>query len=175
MMMSGRCAPHFLFETSKRKCAAPGGKEKMSRRVGLRRRRPPAAGGGRLAVPCGSQRRKRAALGETSSPGRYRDTPLPLSPLPLTLPRRSRQRLAKRKARKEKLVECILAPRRCRHHPPRDSSHDLAEDDSVPEGKPKSALVPIRRPPSAQRRECAGVRQKRPFLLGRALPSHPHG
>ena len=25
----GRCAPHFLFETSKRKCAAPGGKEKM--------------------------------------------------------------------------------------------------------------------------------------------------
>ena len=23
------CAPHFLFETSKRKCAAPGGKENM--------------------------------------------------------------------------------------------------------------------------------------------------
>ena len=123
-----------------------------------------------MAVPCGSQRRKRAALGETSSPGRYRDTPLPLSPLPLTLPRRTRQRLAKRKARKEKLVECILAPRRCRHHPPRDSSHDLVEDDSVPEGKPKSALAPIRRPPSAQRRECAGVRQKRPFLLDRARP-----
>ena len=145
-------------------------KRKHVRRVGLRRRSPPAAGGGRLAVPCGSQRRKRAALGETSSPGRYRDTPLPLSPLPLTLPRRTRQRLAKRKARKEKLVECILAPRRCRHHPPRDSSHDLAEDDSVPEGKPKSALAPIRRPPSAQRRECAGVRQKRPFLLDRARP-----
>ena len=29
MMMSGRCAPHFLFETSKRKCAAPGGQENM--------------------------------------------------------------------------------------------------------------------------------------------------
>ena len=29
MLMAGRCAPHFLFETSKRKCAAPGGKEKM--------------------------------------------------------------------------------------------------------------------------------------------------
>ena len=29
MGMAGRCAPHFLFETSKRKCAAPGGKEKM--------------------------------------------------------------------------------------------------------------------------------------------------
>ena len=145
-------------------------KRKNVRRVGLRQRRPPAAGGGRLAVPCGSQGRKRATLGETTSPGRYRDTPLPLSPLPLTLPRRTRQRLAKRKARKEKLVECILAPRRCRHHPPRDSSHDLAEDDSVPEGKPKSALAPIRRPPSAQRRECAGVRQKRPFLLDRARP-----
>ena len=103
-------------------------------------------------------------------PGEVQGYPLPLSPLPLTLPRRSRQRLAKRKAQKEKLVECILAPRRCRHHPPRDSSHDLAEDDSVPEGKPKSALAPIRRPPSAQRRECAGVRQKRPFLLDRARP-----
>ena len=63
------CAPHFLFETSKRKCAAPGGKEKMSRRVGLRRRRPPAAGGGRLAIPRGGQRRKRPALGEPFSPG----------------------------------------------------------------------------------------------------------
>ena len=79
-------------------------------------------------------------------PGEVQGYPLPLSPMPLTFPRRTRQRLAKRKARKEKLVECILAPRRCRHHPPRDSSHDLAEDDSVPEGKPKSALVPIRRP-----------------------------
>ena len=94
-------------------------------------------------------------------PGEVQGYPLPLSPLPLTLPRRSRQRLAKRKARKEKLVECILAPRRCRHHPPRDSSHDLAEDDSVPEGKPKSALdrkstrlnssheIPARMPSSA--------------------------
>ena len=27
------CAPHFLFETSKRKCAAPGGKEKMFERA----------------------------------------------------------------------------------------------------------------------------------------------
>ena len=45
-------------------------KRKNVRRVGLRRRRPPAAGGGWLAVPRGSQGRKRAALGETSSPGR---------------------------------------------------------------------------------------------------------
>ena len=29
MLMAGQMRPHFLFETSKRKCAAPGGKEKM--------------------------------------------------------------------------------------------------------------------------------------------------
>ena len=45
-------------------------KRKNVRRVGLRRRRPPAAGGRWLAVPCGGQGRKRAALGETSSPGK---------------------------------------------------------------------------------------------------------
>ena len=45
-------------------------KRKNVRRVGLRRRRPPAAGGGWLAVPRGSQGRKRAALGETFGPGR---------------------------------------------------------------------------------------------------------
>ena len=45
-------------------------KRKNVRRVGLRRRRPPAAGGGRLAIPCGSQGRKRPTLGETFGPGR---------------------------------------------------------------------------------------------------------
>ena len=53
-------------------------KRKNVRRVGLRRRRPPAAGGGWLAIPCGSQGRKRAALGETSSPGRSGIHPAPL-------------------------------------------------------------------------------------------------
>ena len=59
-------------------------KRKNVRRVGLRQRRPPAAGGGWLAVPCSSQGRKRPALGETSSPGKYRDT--------LSLPPRCRSR-----------------------------------------------------------------------------------
>ena len=45
-------------------------KRKNVRRVGLRQRRPPAAGGGRLAVPCGSQGRKRAVLGESFGPGK---------------------------------------------------------------------------------------------------------
>ena len=53
-------------------------KRKNVRRVGLRRRRPPAAGGGWLAVPCGGQGRKRAALGETSSPGKSGIHPAPL-------------------------------------------------------------------------------------------------
>ena len=60
--------------------------------------------------------------------------------------------------RKEKQRQCDNHPddlRTIRHG---TAVPEIAEDDSVPEGKPKSALVPIRRPPSAQRRECAGVR-----------------
>ena len=53
-------------------------KRKNVRRVGLRQRRPPAAGGGRLAVPRGSQGRKRAALGETFGPGKSGIHPAPL-------------------------------------------------------------------------------------------------
>ena len=78
MMMSGRCAPHFLFETSKRKCAAPGGKENMfggSVCAGADLL-PPA--GGWLTVLCGSQGRKRATLGETTSPGKSGIHPAPL-------------------------------------------------------------------------------------------------
>ncbi len=41
-----------------------------------------------------------------------------------------------------------------------------AEGPSVPEGKAKSEQAPIRRPPSAQRREGAGVRQKAVFSFG---------
>ena len=65
-------APPILFlEAPKRECAAPGGREKAHRRVGLRRRRPPAAGGGWLALPCRSQGRKRPTLGETFGPGKF--------------------------------------------------------------------------------------------------------
>ena len=35
----------------------------------------------------------------------------------------------------------------------------IAEDDSVPEGQPKSALAPIRRPPSRAEGHCTGARQ----------------
>ena len=136
-------------------------KRKNVRRVGLRQRRPPAAGGGWLAVPCGSQGRKRAVLGEPFSPGKFGIHPAPLFAAAgrwsMRAPAKSQrnslcecpgQRVAKRNARKEKLVKCVLATRRPGHHPPRDGSIDLAEDPSVPEGQPKSALAPIRRPPS---------------------------
>ena len=138
-------------------------KRKNVRRVGLRQRRPPAAGGGRLAVPRGGQRRKRAALGETFGPGRYRDTSC-------VSPRcRSRFREEQPAAAKREAEPIRQPPRRGRHYPPRDGSCKLAEDLSVPEGKPKSALAPIRRPPCA-RRATAPERAKRPFLLDRARP-----
>ena len=79
MMMAGQCTPHFLFETSKRKCAVHGGKEKMFRRVGPHACGPPASGDGRLAIPRGSQGRKRAALGESFSPGESQIHSAPLS------------------------------------------------------------------------------------------------
>ena len=158
-------------------------KRKNVRRVGLRRRRPPAAGGGWLAVPRGGQGRKRPALGEAFGPGKSGIHPASLFAAagrwsmraPAKRQRNSLcecpgQRVAKRNARKEEQIKCVLAPRRPPHHPPRDGSIDLAEGQSVPEGKAKSEQAPIRRPPSAQRREGAGVRQKRPFLLDRARP-----
>ena len=65
------------IETSKKMRRARW-KRKNVRRVGLRQRRPPAAGEGWLAVPRGSQRRKRPALGETSGPGKLG---IPFAPL----------------------------------------------------------------------------------------------
>ena len=49
-------------------------------------------------------------------PGEVQGYPLLLFPLPLTLPRRTRQRLAKRKARKEKLVKYDLATHRSQQY-----------------------------------------------------------
>ena len=158
-------------------------KRKNVRRVGLRRRRPPAAGGGWLALPCRSQGRKRPTLGETFGPGKFGIHPASLfaaagpvvngsfssGPMRASASTTAGERVAKRNARKEKLVKCVFAPRRGRHHPPRGGSTDFAEGPSVPEGKPKSALAPIRRPPCA-RRATAPERAKRPFLLDRARP-----
>ena len=177
-------------------------KRKNVRRVGLRPRRPPSAGGGRLAVPCGSQGRKRAVLGETFGPGKSGIHPAPLfaaagewsmkvaawvNATVSTTARAARSEAERaeggtsgtlvteilgapqRETVKEKLVKCVLAPRRGRHHPPRDGSIDLAEDPSVPEGQPKSTLAPIRRPPS-RGGPLHRSAPKRSFLLDRARP-----
>ena len=88
----------------------------------------------------------------------------PRPPAGTRSPRPPRQRVAKRNARKEKLVKCVLAPRRPPHHPPRDGSIDLAEDPSVPEGQAKSEQAPIRRPPSRAEGHCTGARLA-PFSL----------
>ena len=135
MGMAGPFHPPFSFCTAaKRERAVDGPREKTPRRVGLRRRRPPAAGGGWLAVPCRSQGRKRPALGETSGPGKSGIHPAPLFAAAgrllmkalargkATASASAGQRVAKRNARKEKLVKCVLAPRRGRHHPPRGGS-----------------------------------------------------
>ena len=70
----GGCAPHFLFETSKRKCAAPGGKEKMfGGSVCASADLLPPAGEGwlsRAAVRDGNA----PPLGKPPQPGAVRDT-----------------------------------------------------------------------------------------------------
>ena len=126
-------------------------KRKNVRRVGLRRRRPPAAGGGRLAVPRGGQGRKRAALGETSSPGQ---SGIPSATLPAAAHASSKN---SQRQRKEKQLNASTTPTQ-EHHPPRDGSIDLVEESSVPEGKPKLAQAPIRRPPSRAEGRCTGAR-----------------
>ena len=154
-------APPILFlEAPKRECAAPGGREKALRRVGLRQRRPPAAGGGRLAVPCGSQGRKRAVLGESFGPGKLGIHPASLfaaaggwsmkvaawvNATVSTTARAARSEAERAEREAGQMRSCT--PTRS-EPPPRDGSIDLAEDPSVPEGQAKSEQAPIRRPPS---------------------------
>ena len=58
-------------------------------------------------------------------------------------------------------------PRQGRHHPPRNGSCKFAEEHSVPEGRPKSAQAPIRRPPySAEARTCQSATTKAAFSFG---------
>ena len=164
-----QCTPHFSFGLAKRETGRARSKEK--KRFGGS-----VCAGADLLPPAGDGWRSLAAVRDgnarplgASRPGDVQGYPLRLFPLPLTLPRRTRQRLAERKARKEEQIKCDLAPRPTSHPPPRDGSHNLAEESSVPEGKPKSEQAPVRRPPSrgGQLHRSAS---KRPFLLDRARP-----
>ena len=160
MGMAGRCAPHFLFETSKRKCAAPGGKEKMfSGSVCASADLLPPAGEGWLSLAA-VRDGNALPLGKPLIWGSW-GYPQRLSPLPLTLLRRTASGSENRR------WSMRQPPRRGRHHPPRGGSADFAEEYSVPEGRPKSGQAPIRRPPCARRAtapECA----QRFFLFHRA-------
>ena len=129
-------------------------KKRTLRRVGLRQRRPPAAGGGRLALPCRSQGRKRAALGEIFGPGR---SGIPFAPLfaAAHVPARNSQR-----QRKEKQRPCVNHPDNLRTIRHGTAVTGIAEENSVPEGQAKSEQALIRRPPCA-RRATAPERVKR--------------
>ena len=153
-----QCTPHFSFGLAKRETGRARSKEK--KRFGGS-----VCAGADLLPPAGDGWRSLAAVRDgnarplgASRPGDVQGYPLRLFPLPLTLPRRTRQRLAERKARKEEQIKCDLAPRPTSHPPPRDGSHNLAEESSVPEGKPKSEQAPVRRPPSRAEGHCTGAR-----------------
>ena len=138
-------------------------KRKNVRRVGLRQRRPPAAGGGWLAVPCSSQGRKRPALGETSSPGKYRDT--------LSLPPRCRSR-----SREEQPAAAKREAARCDNHP--DEVGTIRHGTVVSSLQKTIACPKVRQNRSRHRyadpRAHGGPLHrsapKRPFLLDRARP-----
>ena len=156
-------------------------KRKNVRRVGLRQRRPPAAGGGRLAVPCGSQGRKRAVLGESFGPGKLGIHPASLfaaaggwsmkvaawvNATVSTTARAARSEAERAERGAVQMRPCT--PTRL-EPPPRDGSADFAEENSVPEGQPKSEQAPIRRPPSRAEGHCTGARLTL-FSLDRARP-----
>ena len=170
--------PPFLFwSCQKRNGPCTVQREKTLRRVGLRQRRPPAAGGGRLAVPCGSQGRKRAVLGESFGPGKLGIHPASLfaaaggwsmkvaawvNATVSTTARAARSEAERAERGAVQMRPCT--PTRL-EPPPRDGSADFAEENSVPEGQPKSEQAPIRRPPSRAEGHCTGARQA-PFSFG---------
>ena len=157
-------------------------KRKNVRRVGLRRRRPPAAGGGWLAVPCSSQGRKRPALGETSSPGKYRDT--------LSLPPRCRSRSREEQPAAATAQPLAALPLTDAAYPLRVKEKQLDATTTPTRSAPSATGRQLQKPQKAQ--ACPKVRQnrsrhryadprahggpphrsapKRPFLLDRARP-----
>ena len=134
------CAPHFLFETSKRKCAAPGGKEKMfgGSVCASADLLPPAGESWHFLVEVRDGNAR--PLGKPLARGSL-GYMLRRFSLPLALPHGGVSGSEKSSSLMRQL------PRRPPHHPPRDGSIVLAEEYSVPEGKAKSEQAPIRRPP----------------------------
>ena len=157
------CAPHSLFglaqkenaprPVEKKKCSA--GRSAQAQ-TSCRRR-------GKVGSPLRRSGAETRRPWGNLQPGAVRDT---LSDSPRCRSRFFEEQPA---AAKREAAQCVLAPRRPPHHPPRDGSCKLTEGDSVPEGQAKSEQAPIRRPPCA-RRATAPERARRPFLLDRARP-----
>ena len=126
-------------------------KRKNVRRVGLRRRRPPAAGGGWLAVPCSSQGRKRPALGETSSPGKYRDT--------LSLPPRCRSRSREEQPAAATAQPLAALPLTDAAYPLRVKEKQLDATTTPTRSAPSATGRQLQKPQKAQ--ACPKVKQNR--------------
>ena len=154
MGMAGRCAPHFLFETSKRKCAAPGGKEKMfgGSVCASADLLPPAGEGWHSLVEVrdGNVR----PLGKPPARGSKGIHPAPIFAAAGS-PARERERQRKEKQRQYDNHPDEVGT--IRHG---SAATGIAEEHSVPDGQAKSEQAPIRRPPCA-RRATAPERAKR--------------
>ena len=142
MGMAGRCAPHFLFETSKRKCAAPGGKEKMfgGSVCASADLLPPAGEGWHSLVEVRDG--NALPLGKALARGNTGIHPAPLSAA-AHVPAWNSQR-----QRKEKQRQYDNHPDNLRTIRHGSVTTGIAEENSVPEGQAKSEQAPIRRPPS---------------------------
>ena len=152
MMMAGQCTPHFLFDLAEKKTGRARSKRKErfggSGRIYASLLPPAREGWHSLAeVRDGNAR----PLGKPPARGSW-GYPQPPSPLPLTLLRRTASGSEKRSSSMRQ------PPRRrstIRHG---TAVPKVVEESSVPEGGPKSALAPIRRPPSRAEGHCTGAR-----------------
>ena len=136
-------------------------KRKNVRRVGLRRRRPPAAGGGRLAVPRGGQGRKRAALGETSSPGQ---SGIPSATLPAAAHASSKN---SQRQRKKKQLNASTTPTPSAPSATGRQSQKSQKSQACPKAGPNRSRHRYADPRRA-RRAAAPERAQRFFLFHRA-------
>ncbi len=128
-------------------------KRKNVRRVGPHICGPPAAGGGRLALPRGSQGRKRAALGVIQARGSSGYLPLRF-PLPLTLPRRTSQR-----QRKEEQRPCVDRPGEVNTHS-RGARPGKMSGPARAGRRPEVLPASTRETPVRAEGHCTGARQK---------------
>ena len=170
------CTPHFLFQLAEKKTGRARSKRK-GRLDALRCSDPPRATGVGVSVPAliWTGLRARYALLRfllLPSRGGWRRPrrggcrmELLLFSLLLTLPRRIRQRVAQRNARKEKLVKCVLAPRFLSEPRRGSQCSSLHRTPPRPSGSPrKPAGTILRRPPYSNFARMCKVATKSDFF-----------